>query len=124
MRRCSLRMLKSAAVTIRFLSGITLLSLMFLPGFAQSYPSNTCQKQTVKAYVVAIDRALVYNRFGAEQPGGMIFALARDVYPQGNATTSCRFTDCTAGQVKLRASKRPRPLVLRVNEGDDLEIHF
>ncbi len=121
-----MRNLKTAAVAIRCLSGIALLTLMCLPSSAQSVrpASNYCPKKVVKAYVVAIDRALVYNRFGAEQPGGMIFALARDVYPQGNATTSCRFTNCTAGQVKLRASKRPRPLVLRVNEGDDLEIHF
>lgn len=107
--------------------------MMCLPGLAQdrnpAYPPKqrqSCPKQTIKAYVVAIDRALAYNRFGAEQPGGMIFALARDVYPQGNADQNCRDNPelCKPGQVKLRASKRPRPLVLRVDQGDDLEIHF
>ncbi|MBI5015035.1 MAG: copper oxidase [Deltaproteobacteria bacterium] len=67
----------------------------------------------VTAHVVAIDQTLVYNRLGAVNPNGMIFALERDVVR--NATT---------GLWELRPDKRPRPLVLRVNEGETLRIVF
>src|SRR5882724_6378576 len=87
--------------------------------------------KTVKAQVVALDQTLIYNRLGATQPGGMIFALARDVVPMsgyGNPAIPCSeqpaATPCQAGHVQLRASKRPRPMVLRVNVGDDLEVTF
>src|SRR5262245_42212985 len=39
--------------------------------------------RTVKAYVVALDQVLYMNRLGANMPGGMIFALAGDVFPTG-----------------------------------------
>ncbi len=67
----------------------------------------------VTARVVAINQTLVYNRLGAVAPGGMIFALERDVVQ--NPTT---------GFWQLRPDKRPRPLVLRVNEGEKLTIVF
>ena len=110
----------------------------------QAKPAPTCT--TVKAYVVALDRPLVLNRFGSTMPGGMIYALARDVFPNGlkpdeyTELNSCRFAlplypnpegkTCNAGYVQLRPDapalpgKRPRPLVLRANQGDCLEIHF
>ncbi|XXY23657.1 copper oxidase [Sorangium sp. So ce216] len=74
--------------------------------------------RTVFADVVAIDQMLVYDRFGAFTPGGMIYALRRDVEaiepeePIG------------PGNAKLRPGKRPRPLVLRVNAGDSLFVSF
>ena len=37
--------------------------------------------RTVCADVVAIDQMLVYNRFGAFNPFGMMYALRRDVVP-------------------------------------------
>jgi len=67
---------------------------------------------TISAHVVALDQVYTYNRFGAFNPAGMIFALNSDVV--GN----------TPGNVQLRADKRPRPIVLRVNEGDCLQIFF
>jgi hypothetical protein len=42
----------------------------------------------------------------------MMYALQRDVVGSG------------AGNVHLRANKRPRPIVLRVNEGDCLQVNF
>jgi hypothetical protein len=69
---------------------------------------------TVKARVVALDQLFWLNRLGTSQPGGMIFALERDVVPTGSTPK------LKAGAVKLRDSKRPRPLVLRVNQGDCL----
>ena len=51
--------------------------------------------------------------------------------PKGTAPTPCAVLEanpagkqCVPGKVMLRGSKRPRPIVLRVNVGDDLEIHF
>ncbi|MEP6636572.1 MAG: multicopper oxidase domain-containing protein, partial [Acidobacteriota bacterium] len=67
---------------------------------------------TISAHVVAFDQVYTYNRFGAFNPAGMIFALSSDV------------VGSTPGNVQLRASKRPRPIVLRVNEGDCLQVFF
>src|SRR6185369_16977348 len=87
------------------------------------------------AHVVALDQPIIFNRIGSLQPGGMIYALERDVIPNdtpnGTAPTPCAVLEanpagkqCVPGKVMLRGSKRPRPIVLRVNVGDDLEIHF
>ncbi|WP_438010802.1 hypothetical protein WME89_20380 [Sorangium sp. So ce321] len=73
-------------------------------------PPASC-KGTVTANVVALDHPIMYSRMGASQPGGMIFALERDVEERGK-------------NFILRPDKRPRPLVLRVNVGDCLKIHF
>jgi hypothetical protein len=67
---------------------------------------------TITAHVVAFDQVYTYNRFGAFNPAGMIFALSSDV------------VGSTPGNVHLRADKRPRPIVLRVNEGDCLQVYF
>jgi FtsP/CotA-like multicopper oxidase with cupredoxin domain len=79
-----------------------------------------------------MDQVLTYNRMGAFAPAGMIFALARDVFPDGTGpqpgaftlANSCANQTCLAGQVKLRPDKRPRPLTLRVNEGCTLTVEF
>ncbi|MBL8259926.1 MAG: copper oxidase [Candidatus Competibacteraceae bacterium] len=68
--------------------------------------------RTVIADVVAINQPIVYNRFGSRDPWGMIYALRRDVVGD------------RPGEAMLRPGKRPRPLVLRVAEGDRLEIRF
>jgi hypothetical protein len=67
---------------------------------------------TITANVVAFDQVYTYNRFGAFNPAGMIYALSRDV------------VGTTPGNVQLKAGKRPRPIVLRVNEGDCLQVLF
>jgi hypothetical protein len=74
--------------------------------------------RTVTADVVALDQAMMINRLGASRPGGMIYALRSDVV---SGDGSVRIT---AGNVQLRKGKRPRPLVLRVNAGDCLDIAF
>src|SRR5262249_39320961 len=74
--------------------------------------------RTVHADVVAIDQPFVINRLGASQPEGMIFVLKNDLVAKvGNGPA-------THDNFKLRSGKRPRPLVLRMNVGDMLEIHF
>ena len=80
-------------------------------------PVPTCNK-TVTADVVAFDQIIFYNRFGSFDPGGMMFALKRDVVP---IVPSVRLG---AGNAQLRGDKRPRPIVLRVNEGDCLQVSF
>ena len=84
----------------------------------------------VSAKVVALDQVIVYNRLGAFNPAGMIYALARDVFPIGTDpllqtyANSCAAVTCSPGNVQLRDDKRPRPITLRVNEGDTLQIQF
>ena len=74
--------------------------------------------RTIKADVVALDQAFYNNRLGAFQAGGMIFALRRDVVPvYGTGPLA-------AGKVMLRPDKRPRPMVLRMNVDDCLEVRF
>lgn len=67
------------------------------------------------ANVVALDQALVFNRLGATNPGGMIFALERDVVAIDGPTPG-------PGNAQLRPGKRP--LTLRVNVGQKLQINF
>jgi hypothetical protein len=119
---------------------LAVLPLVFLVASAAAAdpatPPPTCTGHTITAYVVAFDQVITLNRFGSQMPGGMIYALARDVFPTKPAPpdysekNSCRFAACTAGNVQLRPDapafpgKRPRPLVLRANEGDCLTIVF
>jgi hypothetical protein len=60
----------------------------------------------------------VYNRFGAFNPAGMVYALRRDVVAIEPDTQP------GPGNAQLRPGKRPRPLVLRVNEGECLSVRF
>ena len=74
--------------------------------------------RTIHADVIAIDQPYVINRMGASQPEGMIFVLNSDLVAKtGNEPATYK-------NFKLRNGKRPRPLVLRMNVGDLLEIHF
>ena len=77
----------------------------------------------VRADVVAIDQPFFYNRLGAVNPAGMIYALRRDVVDSAGLSEA-EGGNLAAGDVTLRADKRPRPLTLRVNAGDCLRIDF
>lgn len=100
--------------SLRRLSWMAVLALVaLLPGAASA---QTCAR-TVTADVVAFDQVWFWNRLGAVQPQGMMYALRRDVVPISGTTLS-------AGNVKLRADKRQRPIVLRMNVGDCLRITF
>lgn len=93
---------------------------------------------TVVADVVAIETLLVYNRFGSFNPFGMIYALREDVVPINTPVARETAEECqqaeaslpvpagalAPGAVRLRDCKRPRPLTVRVNVGDILEIRF
>ncbi len=76
----------------------------------------SCER-TVKADVVAFDQPFFYNRLGAVNPAGMIYALRRDVKAKTTA-------GLVPGNVLLKDYKRARPIVLRMNVGDCLQILF
>ena len=80
-------------------------------------PTPVCTR-TIKADVVALDQAIMFNRLGAMNPYGMIYALKQDVVAIDAAK------GLIAGNVRLRSDKRPRPIVLRMNSGDCLRITF
>jgi hypothetical protein len=71
--------------------------------------AQTCSATV--AWVSAIDQPVWYNRLGANDPAAMMYALDEDVV-------------LSNGSYRLRPGKRPRPLVLRVREGDCLIIHL
>jgi hypothetical protein len=93
------------------------------PGWTSGPRSNgeTCAR-IVRADVVALDQCLTYNRFGTVLPTGMIYALRHDVIAVDDSAKTGQ--ELKPGEVMLREGKRPRPIVLRVNEGDCLEINF
>lgn len=76
------------------------------------------QDHTVRADVVALDQAFYNNRLGTFQAGGMIFALRSDVVSNDGSNK------LTPGNVMLRPDKRPRPLVLRMDVGDCMQVKF
>jgi manganese oxidase len=76
--------------------------------------------RVLKARIVAIDQPLMWNRLGAQNINGVMYALERDIVdkstglPVGPAAKP--------GDVMLRPDKRPRPLVLRMAAGDCIEL--
>ena len=110
----------------------------------QPKPAYCTPDKTIVAHVVALEQIYIYNRFGAFNPGGMLYALRRDVVASDDGDAPAydnigtelgdgeaiplepdAATDAMlAGNVRLRPDKRPRPIVLRVNEGDCLKVVF
>lgn len=94
------------------------------PTFSQTPTLPSQCERTITTNVVALDQPLVYNRLGAVNPVGMIYALREDVL---NKTTFLSERDggmLNPGEVILRFDKRPRPLTLRANIGDCLQVNF
>ncbi|MBD9361751.1 cupredoxin domain-containing protein [Methylomonas fluvii] len=87
---------------------------------------------------MALEQIITFNRFGAFNPAGMVYALRQDVVyddpstsieeqlplPEAAKLDDPAFAKSIAGRVSLRSNKRPRPLVLRVNEGNCLQVKF
>jgi manganese oxidase len=97
-------------------------------GALQAQAAIQCQRE-VSAQVVAFDKPLIYNRLGASNVNGMMYALKRDVINVSTKLPLVR-TDGgpvgapTPGALDLRPDKRPRPLVLRVRVGDCLTVQL
>jgi hypothetical protein len=85
---------------------------------AQEPPIPAACERVIVADVVALDQVFFWNRLGAVEPQGMMYALRRDVVPIDP------LKGMVEGNVTLREGKRPRPLVLRMNVGDCLTIAF
>ncbi|MCU0074958.1 hypothetical protein N8H71_25470 [Pseudomonas koreensis] len=81
-----------------------------------------CERNLV-ANVVAFDQPLMFNRLGAQNANGMMYALRRDVVDDHDVSLAYGGS-AVPGKVSLRADKRPRPLVLRVAAGDCLTINL
>src|SRR5690606_4445931 len=100
-----------------------LLALPLLAGIGtQTEAAVQCQR-TLVANVVAMDQPLMFNRLGAQNVNGMMFALRNDVVDASGVPLH-RGGLAAPGQVTLRPDKRPRPLVLRVAAGDCLTINL
>ena len=87
------------------------------PAGSGPHAGGAC-RNVIHADVVAIEQAYVLNRFAAFVPAGMLYALRHDVVPADASRP------LGPGNAMLRPDKRPRPLVLRVNEGDCLQVAF
>ena len=88
------------------------------PDPVQIKPGACAAGNTITAKVVAFDQIIFYNRFGSFDPGGMMFALKQDVVAITSGTTP------GPGNAQLKETKRPRPIVLRVHEGECLQVTF
>ena len=72
---------------------------------ARTTPGNPCPVGAPQRTfdVVALQTDIVYNAAGDHDPYGLVYALAQD-------------------EAAIRAGRNPEPLVLRVNEGDCVEV--
>ena len=55
-------------------------------------------------------------------PAGMIYALKADTVDVGGSPSPNGCVNCVPGKINLRPGKRPRPIVLRMNVGDCLDV--
>ncbi|PWB65511.1 MAG: hypothetical protein C3F14_05370, partial [Deltaproteobacteria bacterium] len=107
--------LLTAALIGAFIAGV-----VSVPSAAQAF---TCERD-VTANLVVIDQPLMYNRIGAANINGMIFALRRDVINTNSLLPLTAGGAAVPGQVELRPDRRPRPLALRIRKGDCLTVHL
>lgn len=110
---------------LRIMGGIAILCLLAACATPQRMGSGALPQcgpaNTVKAEVAAFEHVITFNRFGAFNPAGMVYGLKHDVEPAWNSEAEAA---ALTGKIKFKSYKRARPLVLRVNEGDCLEVTF
>ncbi|MGJ8677370.1 MAG: hypothetical protein ACSHX0_07615 [Akkermansiaceae bacterium] len=116
----------------RFLWTVAILAI-FQPLLAQEYGKPPEGARTIKVRMVALEQPFVHNRLGAMLPQGQMYALEHDVvrndcpydeFGHDDIESAQYSADLESGNVRLKSYKRPRPIVLRANKGDILEIHF
>lgn len=90
------------------------------PAMIAAQTSRGVDDRTITVELVALQIDIPNNRLGAHLPGGQIYALLSDVEPCSGDKTAAP----VAGNACLRDYKRPRPVVLRANVGDTLEVRF
>ncbi|WP_151898825.1 manganese-oxidizing multicopper oxidase MnxG [Oceanisphaera profunda] len=108
--------------SLTHISGSILLTtaLLFFSHNAQA--AISCARN-LEANIVALDQPLMFNRLGAQNVNGMMFALRRDVVDSNDVPLAMGGA-AVPGGVTLRADKRPRPLVLKVAAGDCLTVNL
>ena len=102
---------------------ITLIGLTSAMMAPAAHAAISCQRQ-ISANVVAFDKPLMYNRLGASNVNGMMYALKRDVINTQSLLPLTAGGAATPGQLDLRPDKRHRPLALRVRTGDCLTVNL
>ena len=102
-----------------YFSGWCLTFLIFSCFFV-SDPALLAQNgRTITADIVALEQPIVLNRLGSSIPQGLMYALKSDVMANPANNLGMK-----AGNVVLKPYKRPRPIVLRANEGDTLLVRL
>ncbi|WP_286164333.1 hypothetical protein [Azoarcus sp. DN11] len=104
------------------LSGLLALAGATLFAAGEAKAAITCTR-TLVADVVALDQPLMFNRLGAQNINGMMFALEEDVVDAAGRTLAAGGAK-SPGNVRLRDDKRPRPLVLRIAAGECLTVRL
>jgi hypothetical protein len=102
----------------KFILRLPIACFLITLGCQHNNPTQDNNQRLIKAEVVALDQDIHFNRFGSHDPYGMIYALKSDVVSNDGSA------ELAPGHVTLRSGKRPRPLVLRMNKGDILEVAF
>lgn len=97
--------------------------VLALLGFESTSEAAVQCQRTLVANVVALDQPLMFNRLGAQNANGMMFALREDVVDDKQVPLS-KGGAAVPGKVTLRPDKRPRPIVLRVAAGDCLTVNL
>ncbi len=113
--------------------GILSISILSQWAGAQEVVNPPADARTVRVNLVVLEQAFMHNRLGASLPNGQMYALRNDIIANnhpyddfGNDDLSKKIdpSGFEPGEVRLRSYKRPRPVVLRANQGDILEINF
>ncbi|NBA96743.1 hypothetical protein GUY40_17650 [Pseudomonas sp. R5(2019)] len=97
-----------------------ILSILGVDSIAEA--AVRCER-TLVANIVAFDQPMMFNRLGAQNANGMMFALRRDVVDEHDIPLH-KGGAAVPGKVSLRPDKRPRPIVLRVAAGDCLTVNL
>jgi len=112
----------SQQISFRYIKHFMLFTLITGLGvfFASPAKAQAVCNRMLAADVVAFDMPIMFNRLGAQNINGMMYALRQDVVDK----TSLKpiGSGGTPGNVTLRPDKRPRPLVLRMGAGDCMAI--
>ena len=104
------------------IAGLPLLIGMALLGSQNAHAAINCER-TLTADVVALDQPLMFNRLGAQNINSMIYALKDDVVDSDNVPLT-KGGAAVPGEVRLRPDKRPRPLVLKIAQGECLTVNL
>ncbi|CAM2066037.1 hypothetical protein SCOR_11695 [Sulfidibacter corallicola] len=115
---------------LRTWTALLLISSFSQPYFSAESPQSAAWARTIHVEVVALDQPYLANRLGAMVPAARMYALREDVVSTETPLDAFgrdlhpENYPLEPGRVRLRAGKRPRPLVLRANQGDTLVVRF